>query len=122
MPPADAVKVMTDLRARRAMAHHFWAFQLGFEAHDLVFGLLDEAVNDPDITVDAFAYDFNEPDIHDRLKKLKKRLRIIIDNSPGDGTKHDSSDSPESKAAKALCSHCWQSQRSQNPLPRLATQ
>ena len=75
---------------------------LGFEAHDLVFGLLDEAVNDPDITVDAFAYDFNEPDILDRLKKLKKRLRIIIDNSPGDGTKHDSSDSPESKAAKAL--------------------
>ena len=34
MPPADAVKVMTDLRARRAMAHHFEAFQLGFEAYD----------------------------------------------------------------------------------------
>jgi phosphatidylserine/phosphatidylglycerophosphate/cardiolipin synthase-like enzyme len=29
-------------------------------------------------------------------------LRIIIDNSPGDGTKHDSPDSPESKAAKTL--------------------
>jgi hypothetical protein len=75
---------------------------LGFEAHDLIFGLLDEAVGNPDITVDAFAYDFNEPDILDRLKKLKKRLRVIIDNSPGDGTKHDSPDSPESKAAKAL--------------------
>lgn len=34
MPPAEAVKVMTDVRARRAMAHHFEAFQLGFEAYD----------------------------------------------------------------------------------------
>jgi hypothetical protein len=25
---------MTDLRARRALAHHFGSFQLGFEAHD----------------------------------------------------------------------------------------
>jgi L-ascorbate metabolism protein UlaG (beta-lactamase superfamily) len=34
MPPADAVKLMADVRARRAMAHHFEAFQLGFEAYD----------------------------------------------------------------------------------------
>jgi L-ascorbate metabolism protein UlaG (beta-lactamase superfamily) len=34
MPPAEAVKVMTDVRARRAMAHHFEAFRLGFEAYD----------------------------------------------------------------------------------------
>ena len=34
MPPAEAVKVMADVRARRAMAHHFEAFQLGFEAYD----------------------------------------------------------------------------------------
>lgn len=75
---------------------------LGFEAHDLIFGLLDEAIGDPAVTVDVFAYDFNEPDLLARLKKLKKRLRIIIDDSPGDGTGHDAPDSPESKAAKAL--------------------
>lgn len=76
---------------------------LGFEAHDLLFGLLDEAVRDPDITVDMFAYDFNEPDILDRLKKLKKRLRAIIDDSPNDkGTGHDSSTSPESKVSTVL--------------------
>jgi phosphatidylserine/phosphatidylglycerophosphate/cardiolipin synthase-like enzyme len=75
---------------------------LGFEAHDLIFGLLDEAVNDTDITVEAFAYDFNEPDILDRLKKLKKRLRIIIDDSHSKSSPHDAPDSPESKAAAAI--------------------
>ena len=34
MGPAEAVKAMADLRARRALAHHFGSFQLGFEAHD----------------------------------------------------------------------------------------
>jgi len=34
MPPAGAVKVMQDVRARQAMAHHFEAFQLGFEAYE----------------------------------------------------------------------------------------
>lgn len=33
MTPGDAVKLKADVRARRAMAHHFEAFQLGFEAH-----------------------------------------------------------------------------------------
>jgi len=34
MAPADAVKLMRDVRARLAMAHHFEAFQLGFEAYE----------------------------------------------------------------------------------------
>jgi L-ascorbate metabolism protein UlaG (beta-lactamase superfamily) len=34
MSPAEAVKAKADLRAARAMAHHFGAFQLGFEAFD----------------------------------------------------------------------------------------
>lgn len=34
MSPAEAVKVMIDVKARRAVAHHFGAFQLGFEAYD----------------------------------------------------------------------------------------
>ncbi len=34
MAPAEAVKLMADVRARQALAHHFEAFQLGFEAYD----------------------------------------------------------------------------------------
>jgi L-ascorbate metabolism protein UlaG (beta-lactamase superfamily) len=34
MSPAEAVKLKLDVRAKRAMAHHFEAFQLGFEAYD----------------------------------------------------------------------------------------
>lgn len=34
MTPADAVKVKIDVKARRAFAHHFGTFQLGFEAYD----------------------------------------------------------------------------------------
>lgn len=34
MPPTDALRVMADVRARRGMAHHLEAFQLGFESYD----------------------------------------------------------------------------------------
>jgi L-ascorbate metabolism protein UlaG (beta-lactamase superfamily) len=34
MTPAEAVQVMRDLRARRALAHHFGSFQLGFESRE----------------------------------------------------------------------------------------
>jgi L-ascorbate metabolism protein UlaG (beta-lactamase superfamily) len=34
MAPAEAVRLMADVRARHAMAHHFEAFQLGFEAYE----------------------------------------------------------------------------------------
>jgi hypothetical protein len=71
---------------------------LGFEACELVFAFLDEAVNDPAITLDLFAYDFNEPDILSRLVKLGGRLRAIIDDS---GT-HKPGASAESGAAKVL--------------------
>ena len=79
---------------------------LGFEAFDLLFGFLDEAVADPSIELDVFAYDFNEPDILARLKALGPRLRAIVDDSTDnkDGviTGHGTTASPESKAAKQL--------------------
>lgn len=75
---------------------------LGFEAVELLFGFLDEAVDDPDITVDALAYDLNEPDIVARLKKLGKRLRIVIDDSGDAGKGHGAPHSAESKAAQIL--------------------
>ena len=79
---------------------------LGFEAFELIFGFLDEAVKDPKIELDVFAYDFNEPDILARLEKLGPRLRVIIDDSAkekdGETTGHGATGSAESKAAKRL--------------------
>jgi phosphatidylserine/phosphatidylglycerophosphate/cardiolipin synthase-like enzyme len=54
---------------------------LGFEAYDLIFKFLKEAVDDPTIELDVFAYDLNEGDLVAQLEKLGQRLRVIIDNS-----------------------------------------
>jgi len=79
---------------------------MGFEAYDLLFGFLDEAVGDNSIELDVFTYDFNEPDILDRLEKLGSRLRIIVDDSSkkkdGKTTGHGAAGSAESTAAKRL--------------------
>jgi phospholipase D-like protein len=71
---------------------------LGFEACELVFSFLDEAVKDPQVTLDVLAYDLNEPDIVVRLEAMKERLRIVLDDA-GD---HAASTSAESKAAARL--------------------
>ena len=79
---------------------------MGFEAHDLIFGLLDEALKDKTITLDVFAYDLNEPDLLAALEKLGKRVRAIVDDSSKkvDGVVkgHGAADSPESQAADRL--------------------
>jgi phosphatidylserine/phosphatidylglycerophosphate/cardiolipin synthase-like enzyme len=80
---------------------------LGFEAHHLLFTFLKDAVADPGIEIDAFAYDLDEPDIVAAFKKLGTRLRIIIDNSitkdkSGNQKGHGLTSSDESKAADAL--------------------
>jgi len=54
---------------------------LGFQARELVFDLLAEAVRDVGTTLDVFAYDFNEPDIIRALAKLGPRLRLFLDDS-----------------------------------------
>jgi L-ascorbate metabolism protein UlaG (beta-lactamase superfamily) len=54
MPPADAVKLMADVRARRAMAHHFEAFQLGFEAYDAPRQALQAALQAAQLSPDRF--------------------------------------------------------------------
>ena len=71
---------------------------LGFEAYQLLFNLLDEIVGDPDLTLDLFTYDFNEPDILSRLEKIGSRLRAIMDDSKGHGDPTDA----ESIAAARL--------------------
>ena len=57
----------------------------GFTARDVIFSLLDEAIGDPQTTVDVFAYDLNEPGVVGKLLTLgkAKRARIILDNSSG---------------------------------------
>ena len=79
---------------------------MGFEAFDLLFGLLDEAVNDPSITLDVFAYDLNERDFLAKLVALGPRVRVIIDDSKttknGKTSGHGVPDSPESTAAQQL--------------------
>jgi L-ascorbate metabolism protein UlaG (beta-lactamase superfamily) len=54
MSPAEAVKLMNDVRARRAMAHHFEAFQLGFEAYDAPRQALQAALKPSQLPEDRF--------------------------------------------------------------------
>ena len=71
---------------------------LGFEAYDLIFGILKDVATDPTLTLDAFAYDLDEPDIIADFATIGKRLRIIIDNSGN----HAPATSGPSQAAKTL--------------------
>jgi len=79
---------------------------MGFEAHDLIFKFLDDAIADPTVSLDVFAYDLSEPDFLSRLEQLGNRLRVIIDNSSkkvkGATRGHGAPSSDESKAAKKL--------------------
>ncbi|WP_429737257.1 phospholipase D-like domain-containing protein [Arachidicoccus sp.] len=78
----------------------------GYTARQIIFDLIDEIKKDPSLTIDVFAYDFNEPDIiNDFLLLAKeKRIRIILDNASlhhnGAGTK------PEDKFEQAFRAAC----------------
>lgn len=54
---------------------------LGSHAGKLIFELLDETAADPKLSLDVFAYDFNEPDVIRRMEALGARLRLYLDNS-----------------------------------------
>jgi phosphatidylserine/phosphatidylglycerophosphate/cardiolipin synthase-like enzyme len=80
---------------------------LGFEAYDLIFEFLKDAYKDPEVELDVFAYDLNEPEIVAWLEKLGPRLRAIIDDSTtkkknGEITGHGIDGSAESRAARRL--------------------
>lgn len=57
---------------------------LGYTARDLVFEVLNDALNDGTLQLDMFAYDLREPDVMEILLKLaaQGRVRIILDNAP----------------------------------------
>jgi hypothetical protein len=71
---------------------------LGFEAVSMIFGVLNEVLEQKDTTLDVFAYDLNEPDIVAKLEQLGSRLRIIIDDSKD----HKAASTCETRAAIRL--------------------
>lgn len=71
---------------------------MGFEAYNAILQVLDNAIKNKKAKVSVIAYDLNQPEILNRLKKLKKRLHIIIDNSKD----HGEHGSAENKAADLL--------------------
>ena len=54
---------------------------LGFRARELLFAFLQEAIDDPRVELDVFAYDLDEPDVVRGLAQLGPRLRILLDDS-----------------------------------------
>ncbi|RPH34364.1 MAG: hypothetical protein EHM93_00935 [Bacteroidales bacterium] len=56
---------------------------LGFNARSIINEFLEEALKDNSVTVDMFAYDFNDPVIATMCLDLatKGRIRIILDNA-----------------------------------------
>lgn len=79
---------------------------MGFEARREIYRLLDDAIADPTASVLVNAYDLSEAGFVERLKKLKKRLRIIVDDSVNAKTPkpsdHGGISSGETKAAEIL--------------------
>lgn len=54
---------------------------LGAHAGKLVYEVIDETVKDKSLSLDVFAYDFDEPEIVRRLASLGSRLRIYLDDA-----------------------------------------
>jgi phosphatidylserine/phosphatidylglycerophosphate/cardiolipin synthase-like enzyme len=71
---------------------HDW---LGWQARKTILDFLDEAIKNKDITIKAFVYDLDEPEISRRLLQLADdgRLQIIVDNAG----EHDDTKSHESE-------------------------
>jgi hypothetical protein len=94
--PADATQgltfVATNPKATEALD---W---MGFEARSAILALLDQAIADNTALVRVTAYDFNEPEVVNRLVKLGNRLKVIIDDS----TPHGDNGSAENQAAILL--------------------
>lgn len=70
---------------------------MGFEARQAILGVLDEAIKDK-AEVRVVAYELNEPEVLERLEKVGKRLKVIVDDS----SNHKKPDTAESQAAARL--------------------
>jgi phosphatidylserine/phosphatidylglycerophosphate/cardiolipin synthase-like enzyme len=70
---------------------------MGFEAREAILELLDQAIKEK-AEVRVVAYDLSEPEVVGRFEKLKKNLKIIIDDSKD----HGEAGSGESQSEKRL--------------------
>lgn len=70
---------------------------MGFEARETILDLLDQAIEEK-AEVRVVAYDLSEPEVVGRFAKLKKKLKIIIDDSK----EHGEAGSGETQSAKRL--------------------
>jgi phosphatidylserine/phosphatidylglycerophosphate/cardiolipin synthase-like enzyme len=70
---------------------------MGFEARETILAVLDQAIKEK-AEVRVIAYDLSEPEVVGRFEKLKKKLRIIIDDSKEHGAKS----SGESQSQKRI--------------------
>ena len=98
VPPVSKDGLTFKATHKNAERAHEW---MGFEARKVIFETLDEAIA-AKAEVRVIAYDLNMPELLTRFRALGKRLKIIIDDSPGTGGGHKAPDSPESMAAKSL--------------------
>jgi len=67
---------------------------LGSHARKLMFDFLEEAAGDSELSLDVFAYDFNEPDVIRKMQGLGSRLRLFLDNSASHVAKKDAKHVP----------------------------
>jgi hypothetical protein len=81
---------------------------MGFEARAEMLATLDQAIADPTAEVGIVAFDFNLPDVMDRVKQLATdKVRIIIDDSKD----HHGGGAAEDAAEQALTALGYQVKR-----------
>jgi phosphatidylserine/phosphatidylglycerophosphate/cardiolipin synthase-like enzyme len=76
--PVEPSPATIDFDTKPFAERYSW---LGSHAGKLIFDLLDETLADPKLSLDVFAYDFNEPDLVRKMAALGARLRLYLDNS-----------------------------------------
>ena len=60
-------------------AQYAW---LGYRARQMMMDFLAECLADPEVTLDVFAYDLDEPDILRAFARMGPRLRAVLDDAP----------------------------------------
>jgi phosphatidylserine/phosphatidylglycerophosphate/cardiolipin synthase-like enzyme len=76
--PIEPDKPTIDFPTEDYQERYKW---LGAHARKLVFALIEETIKDEALSLDVFAYDFNEPDVIRKLVELGPRLRLFLDDS-----------------------------------------
>jgi hypothetical protein len=93
-PKADEGLSFTPSHPRSEEAYAW----MGFETRACILDLLSNAVKDKTAKVRIVAYDLNEPNIVSAIEKLKKRVKLIIDDEGSHGKKT----SAETEAQKRI--------------------